>query len=85
MGAALSVVDIIAKAQHIFMKLIYILKCALHRDAFRFAFKINDIVNRLAAFVHIFDKAHNALRLMVLDMFCFRASLILIDNRKLRV
>ncbi len=85
MGAAFRIVNIIAKSQHIFVKLIHILEGALHGDSFRFALKVDDVADRLTALVDILDEADNALRLMVLDMLNFRSSLILVNNGKLGI
>ena len=85
MGAALSVIYIIAKAKYILMELIHILERALNSDSFRFPLKVNHIVDTLPGLVHVLDKTYDPFRLVVLDMLCLRAPFIFINNSKLRV
>ena len=46
MGAALRVVDIIAEAQHIFMKLVNILESHLHGNAFALSLEIDHVEDK---------------------------------------
>ncbi len=85
MGAPLRVVDIIAKAQHIFMEFVDILESALHDDAFILPFKIDDVRHRLAGLIDILDKADDALRLVVLHHLGFLFASVLKMDGQLRI
>ena len=85
MGSALGIIYIIAKAQNIFMKLVYVLQGNLYRDSITFTGKINDIMNGFLGFIQILDKSHNPVRLMENDGFRFLLPLILKMNGQGRI
>ena len=85
MGAALRVVDIVAEAKHIFMKLIHILEGALHGNAVALSRKGDHIAYRLPGFVQIPDEARDPLRLMILDHLRLFLPLIRKNNGERRV
>ena len=85
MGASLRVIDIVAEAQHIFMKFIHVLKSDFHGNAFALAGKINDVAHRLSGLVQIPDKAHDSLRLVIFDHLRLILSLIRENNGERRV
>ncbi len=64
MGSALRIVDIVAKAKHIFMKLIDVLESHLHGDSFALPLEINHIMNGVLGFVHVLHKPCDTVRLM---------------------
>ena len=67
------------------MELIGILECCLNRDSVLLALKIHHIVKHLVLFVQILDKTNDTLFLMIYNMFHFRSTFILINNRQCRV
>ena len=67
------------------MKFVCILERSFYFNAFTFSLEIDHIMNRLDIFIEIPDKTDDSLRFMILDMLDFLASLILIDDRQLRI
>ncbi len=68
-GAALCVVDVVAEAQNIFMKLVYILESALYHNALCFALEVNDVVDLLFFLIQILNKTDDSVLLMELHFF----------------
>ena len=85
MGAALSVVDVVAETKDIFMELVDILKGSLNLNALGLSFKIHRIMHRLFLCVQVFNKPEDPIRLMVYDPLCLAPPQVLKDNGKLRI
>ena len=64
------------------MEFIDILKGSFYRNAFAFAFKINDITYGLRGLVHVLDESDDPIRLMVFHMVCYFFSFIFKNNGK---
>ena len=67
------------------MELAGILECRFHLNAFTFPFEVNDIMQHFKIIVQIFDEPNDSIRLMKLNVLCFRLSPILIYDRQFRV
>ena len=85
MRSAFCIVDIITKSEDIFMKFVCILERSFYFNAFTFSLEIDHIMNRLDIFIEIPDKTDDSLRFMILDMLDLLSSLILINDRQLRI
>ncbi len=83
MGAALCVVDIVAKAQYIFVELIDILERRFYGNPFALSLIINDLMNRLFGFIHVSEKTCEPVRFMKLQYFRYFFSSVLKPDRKL--
>ena len=71
MGTALSVVDIITEAEHVFLEFVDILERTFHGNALRFPFEINRIVDCLFVLIQIAHKTNNAVRLVIRQVLLF--------------
>ena len=67
------------------MELAGILECRFHLNAFTFPFEVNDIMQHFEIIVQIFDEPNDSIRLMKLNVLCFRLSPVLIYDRQFRV
>ena len=85
MCTALGIKNIITKSKYILMKFIRVLECSFHGNAFRFPFKINDIMKHFRIFIQILYKTTDSIFLMIYDMFDFLATAVLINDRKFRI
>ena len=56
------------------MELAGILECRFHLNAFTFPFEVNDIMQHFEIIVQIFDEPNDSIRLMKLNVLCFRLS-----------
>ena len=84
-GATLCIVNIVAESKNIFMELIHILKCCFHSDAVTLPLEIDHIMKCFLRFIQILYKSYQPVRLVVDDMFHFRTSPVLENNRQFRV
>ena len=85
MCTAFCIINIVAEAQHVLAEFVGKLKCYFYLDTFSLAFQINRIMQNLCTMIQIFDKSNDSIRLMIGDIFYFRASFIFKMNRQLRV
>ena len=85
MGTALSVVDIITEAEHVFLEFVDILERTFHGNALRFPFEINRIVDCLFVLIQIAHKTNNAIRLVIRQVLLFSIAQIGKINGKRRV
>ena len=85
MGSAFCVIDIVAEAQHVFVKFIHVLEGALHRNSFALPGKIDHIAHRLPGFVQVADEAHDSLRLVIFDHLRLLFSFVRKHNGERRV
>ena len=85
MGTALSVVDIITEAEHVFLEFVDILERTFYGNALRFPFEINRIVDCLFVLIQIAHKTNNAVRLVIRQVLLFSIAQIGKINGKRRV
>ena len=85
MCAALCIINIVAKSQHIFVKFIDILKGSFHLNAFRLSFKINRLMDDFLLFIEFFNKSQDSIRLMISDLLRFTAPSVFIYNCQGRI
>ena len=82
MCTTLGIKNIITESQDILMKFIRVLECGFHGNAFRFPFKVDDVMKHFRIFIQIPDKTTDSIFLMIYDMFDFLATAVLINDRK---
>ena len=85
MRTALCIVNIVTEAQNIFMKLICILKCSFHGDAFALPPEINHVMQYFCFFIQITNKSDDTFFFMINDMLRLLTAQILIYNCQIRI
>ena len=83
--ASLCIVNVVTEAKNIFMKLIGILKCSFHGDAFALSLEINHVMQYFCFLIQITDKSDDSFFFMINDMLRLLTAQILIYNCQIRI